>query len=62
LEAALIAQPSLTAAELVAPSHFDGLAPIDDIRGSAAYRREAALALTRDLLRALAAPQRRRAA
>ena len=27
------------------------LAPIDDIRGSAAYRREAALALTRDLLR-----------
>ena len=34
-----IAQPSATAAELVAPSHLDGLAPIDDIRGSAAYRR-----------------------
>jgi N-methylhydantoinase B len=62
LEAALIAQPSLTAAELVAASHFDGLAPIDDIRGSAAYRREAALALTRDLLRALTAPHRRRTA
>jgi xanthine dehydrogenase small subunit len=62
LEAALIAQPSATAAELVEASHFDHLAPIDDIRGSAAYRREAALALTRDLLRDLAAPQRRRAA
>jgi xanthine dehydrogenase small subunit len=62
LEAALVAQPSATAAELVVASHFDGLAPIDDIRGSAAYRREAVLALTRDLLRELAAPQRRRAA
>jgi CO/xanthine dehydrogenase FAD-binding subunit len=46
----------------VAPSHFDGLAPIDDIRGSASYRREAALALTRDLLTELTGPQRRRAA
>jgi N-methylhydantoinase B len=62
LEAALVAQPSLTAADLVAASHFDQLSPIDDIRGSAAYRREAALALTRDLLRELAAPARRRAA
>jgi xanthine dehydrogenase small subunit len=62
LEAALIAQPSATAAELVAASHFERLSPIDDMRGSAAYRRDAALALTRDLLRALAAPQRRRAA
>ena len=62
LEAALVAQPSATAADLVAPSHFDGLAPIDDIRGSASYRREAALALTRDLLTELAGLQRRRAA
>jgi len=30
------------------------LAPIDDIRGSAQYRRQAALVLTRDLLRELA--------
>jgi N-methylhydantoinase B len=62
LEALLVTQPSAMAAELVVASHFDGLAPINDIRGSAAYRREAALALTRDLLRTLAAPQRRRAA
>jgi xanthine dehydrogenase small subunit len=62
LEAALIAQPSATVAELVAASHLEGLAPIDDIRGSAAYRREAALALTRDLLRELARDERRRAA
>ena len=62
LEAALVAQPSLTAAELVAASHLEGLSPIDDIRGSAAYRREAALALTRDLLRALAGDGQRRAA
>ena len=62
LEAALIAQPSATAADRVAASHFDGLSPIDDIRGSTAYRREAALVLTRDLLRELAAPMRRRAA
>jgi N-methylhydantoinase B len=62
LEAALIAQPSATAAELVAASHLAGLTPIDDIRGSGAYRREAALALTRDLLRGLTASSRRRAA
>jgi CO/xanthine dehydrogenase FAD-binding subunit len=62
LEAALIAQASATAADLVGPSHFAQLTPIDDIRGSAAYRREAALALTRDLLRELAADERRRAA
>jgi N-methylhydantoinase B len=62
LEAALVAQPSLTAADLVRPSDFAQLTPINDIRGSAAYRREAALALTRDLLRELAADERRRAA
>jgi xanthine dehydrogenase small subunit len=61
-EAALIGQPSATAADLVAASHFAGLTPIDDIRGSAAYRRDAALALTRDLLRDLAEDNRRRAA
>jgi len=62
LEVALVAQPSATAAELVETSHFDGLSPIGDIRGSAAYRREAVFALTRDLLRALATPPQRRAA
>jgi N-methylhydantoinase B len=62
LEAALIAQPSLTAADVVVASHLEGLSPIDDIRGSADYRREAAQALTRDLLRELAANERRRAA
>ena len=56
------AQPSATAAELAAASHLAGLTPIDDIRGSGAYRREAALALTRDLLRGLTASSRRRAA
>ena len=62
LEAALVAQPSLTAADLVVASHFDHLSPIADIRGSAAYRREAALALTRDLLRELVSGERRRVA
>jgi xanthine dehydrogenase small subunit len=62
LEAALTVQPSATAADLVIASHLECLAPIDDIRGSAAYRRDAALAVTRDLLRALAGDQRRRAA
>ena len=62
LESALIGQSSATAAALVVPSHVAHLTPIDDIRGSAAYRREAALALTRDLLRDLAEDPGRRAA
>ena len=62
LEAVLVGQPPLTAADRVAASHFEHLSPIDDIRGSAAYRSEAALALTRDLLRELARDERRRAA
>jgi N-methylhydantoinase B len=62
LEAALVGQPPAAAAEIVAAEHLQPLAPIDDIRGSAAYRREAALALTRDLLAELAAEPGRRAA
>ena len=63
LEAALVGQPSLTAADVVVASHLEALSPIDDIRGSAAYRREAALALIRDLLRAAGRQtERRRAA
>jgi len=62
LEAALIGQPPLAAAALAAASHCEVLSPIDDIRGSAAYRREAALALTRDLLCDFACHERGRAA
>ena len=62
LEAALIGQPLEAAADIAAPAHLAPLAPIDDIRGSAAYRRHAALALVRDLLAELASASRRRAA
>ncbi len=62
LGSALIGQSPATAAALVVPSHVAHLTPIDDIRGSAAYRREAALALTLDLLRDLAEHPGRRAA
>ena len=62
LEAALADQPLEAAADIAAPAHLAPLAPIDDIRGSAAYRRHAALALVRDLLAQLVNPSRRRAA
>ncbi len=62
LEAALAGTPIAAAAELVVPDHVADLAPIDDIRGSAAYRRHAALGLTRDLLAHLADAPGRRAA
>ena len=35
------------------PSHLDALTPIDDVRASAAYRKEAALVLVRRALRSL---------
>jgi xanthine dehydrogenase small subunit len=54
LEAMLVGQPMEAACELVADRHFAHLAPIDDIRGSADYRRHAALILTRDVLTELA--------
>jgi len=41
------------AADVVEAAHLDTLAPIDDIRATAAYRRDAALVLLRDLLRDL---------
>jgi CO/xanthine dehydrogenase FAD-binding subunit len=44
------------------PGHVAHLAPIDDIRASADYRRHAALMLVRDLLSDLARSERRRAA
>jgi CO/xanthine dehydrogenase FAD-binding subunit len=37
-------------AQLVTDQHLEPLAPIDDIRGSAIYRRDAALTLTRRAL------------
>jgi xanthine dehydrogenase small subunit len=55
LEAALAGVALRDAAGVVQPAQLAALAPIDDIRASAAYRREAALALLRDLLRGLAA-------
>src|SRR5262245_14518749 len=62
LETALAGQPLEAAADIVAPAHLAPLAPIDDIRGSADYRRHAALTLVRDLLAELAGASRRRAA
>ena len=55
LEAALAGVRLRDAAEVPDAAHLSALAPIDDIRGSAAYRRDAALTLLRDLLRGFAA-------
>jgi xanthine dehydrogenase small subunit len=62
LEAALLGVPLDAASARVAPEHLSALSPIDDIRASAAYRRAAALALTRDLLADLAGAPKGRAA
>jgi xanthine dehydrogenase small subunit len=62
LETDLAGRPLDAAADLVAPAHLGHLVPIDDIRASAAYRQQAALALTRDLLAQMAHSPRRRAA
>ena len=51
LEAALQDKPCDAAlAAVVEPDHLGGLAPIDDVRGSADYRRDAALTLVRRAL------------
>ncbi|WP_439596390.1 FAD binding domain-containing protein [Falsiroseomonas sp.] len=52
LEAALRGVPRAEAARIPQPHHLESLTPIDDIRASAAYRRDAALVLLRDLLEA----------
>ncbi len=57
LEAALAGQPLAAMAGLVQPGHLAGLSPIDDIRASAAYRRQAALVLLRRLLARLGGAQ-----
>jgi N-methylhydantoinase B len=51
LEAALAGVPLRDAAAIPQAAHLASLAPIDDIRASATYRRDAALTLLRDLLR-----------
>lgn len=56
LEAALAGRPAnAAAANLARAEHLAGLAPIDDVRGSAAYRRDAALTLVRRALRSVLA-------
>ncbi|MBY0333982.1 MAG: FAD binding domain-containing protein [Acetobacteraceae bacterium] len=63
-EAAIVGRaadpPALAAAIL--PRHLGPLSPIDDVRATAAYRREAALVLLRRLVAGLAAPDRARVA
>ncbi len=54
LEAALIGVVPADAAAVVQAAHLAPLSPLDDIRGSAAFRREAALILLRDLLQGIA--------
>lgn len=54
LEAALVGQPLAAAAGVPEPAHLAGLSPIDDVRATAAYRRQAALVLLRRALSPLA--------
>ena len=55
LEADLAGVPLREAERVPQAAHLAALSPIDDIRASAAYRRDAALTLLRDLLRGIAA-------
>ena len=54
LEAALVGTSVTALAERVDAAHLAPLSPIDDVRGSAAYRRDAVATLLRRLLRSLA--------
>ena len=54
LEAALAGAPVTMLAERVDTAHLAPLSPIDDVRGSAAYRRDAVVTLLRRLLRGVA--------
>lgn len=62
LECELVGLPLARAAEHVTPAHLAVLKPIDDVRGSAAYRMASALALVRDTLAGFAADDVRRVA
>jgi CO/xanthine dehydrogenase FAD-binding subunit len=56
LEAALVGQPARPGlSALVSPDHLAPLRPIDDVRGTAAYRREAAGVLVRRAIEELVA-------
>lgn len=55
LEHALAGVESSRVADIAQPDHLAALAPIDDVRGSGAYRREAALELVRRALAEVAA-------
>lgn len=61
LEQALIGESLMDAASKVTSQHLAHLSPIDDVRGSAAYRLDAALNLVRDALDGLAGSARRAA-
>ena len=50
LERALIGKKLSEAAATVSPRHLEKLAPIDDVRATATYRREAALELIRRII------------
>src|SRR5262245_12216043 len=54
LEAALLGAPSDRLAERIDAAHLAPLSPIDDVRGSAAYRRDAVVTLLRRLLEGFA--------
>ena len=54
LEANLVGAPIAALAERVDAAQLAPLSPIDDVRGSAAYRRDAAVTLLRRLLRSFA--------
>lgn len=54
LEAALTGRPVADATATLEPSHLAALAPIDDVRADAPYRRHAAMSLVRRCLRDLA--------
>ncbi|MCF3932388.1 FAD binding domain-containing protein [Acuticoccus sp. M5D2P5] len=57
LEAALLGTPVAAMADRVEPAHLRPLAPIDDLRGSAEYRSDAARTLLKRLLLSLSKPQ-----